>query len=95
MDDPGMVRVAQALSGVGFDVVRFNFPYREQDSARPDPMPVLKESIASVVARVRAERNPRRLIIGGRFWGLLLRPVLRGALYVALTRALDQATTTN
>src|SRR5262245_66382383 len=69
MADRGMTRVAQALMGVGLEVVRFNFPYQEKGSARPDPMPVLKDSIASVVARVRAEMKPRRLIIGGRSMG--------------------------
>lgn len=69
MADRGMVRVAQALAGAGFEVVRFNFPYREKGSKRPDPMPVLKESIASVVARVRDELKPRRLVLGGRSMG--------------------------
>jgi len=69
MDDRGMLRLAQALGARGFEVVRFNFPYREKGSGRPDPMPVLKASIESVVARVREERKPLRLIIGGRSMG--------------------------
>jgi len=68
-DDRGMTRAAQALEAAGFSVVRFNFPYREKGSGRPDPMPVLKASIAEVVARVREERAPRRLFIGGRSMG--------------------------
>ena len=68
-DDRGMTRAAQALEAAGFSVVRFNFPYREKGSGRPDPMPVLKASIAEVVARVREERAPRRLVIGGRSMG--------------------------
>jgi predicted alpha/beta-hydrolase family hydrolase len=48
------------LSGIGLEVVRFNFPYRERGSKRPDPMPVLKASIA--------ERG-RNAIIGGRSMG--------------------------
>ena len=63
-----MIAVAQALAGAGFDVVRFNFPYRE-GSKRPDPMPILKDCIAQVVAEVRKQVNPRRLIIGGRSMG--------------------------
>ena len=39
---------AAALPERGLTVVRFNFPYREQRSGRPDSMPVLTESIASV-----------------------------------------------
>lgn len=69
MDDRGMLRLAQVLGARGFGVVRFNFPYREKRSGRPDSMPVLKASIESVVARVRKERSPRRLIIGGRSMG--------------------------
>ena len=68
-DDRGMTRAAQALEAAGFSVVRFNFPYREKGSGRPDPMPVLKASIAEVVARVREELAPRRLVIGGRSMG--------------------------
>jgi len=64
-----MVRAARALEAAGFIVVRFNFPYREKGSGRPDPMPVLKKSIAGVVARVRTERKPARLVIGGRSMG--------------------------
>ena len=61
-----MVQLAQALRGAGFDVVRFNFPYRERGSKLPDPMPVLKERIASVVKELG---EPQRLIIGGRSMG--------------------------
>ena len=64
-----MIAVARALGGAGFDVVRFNFPYREKGSKRPDPMPILKDCIAQVVAEVRKQVNPRRLIIGGRSMG--------------------------
>jgi uncharacterized protein len=68
-DDRGMTRAAQALEAAGFSVVRFNFPYRERGSGRPDPMPVLKTSIADAVARARKELAPRRLVIGGRSMG--------------------------
>jgi len=68
-DDRGMTRVAQALEAAGFSVLRFNFPYREKGSGRPDPMPVLKASIADIVARTRQELAPRRLVIGGRSMG--------------------------
>jgi pimeloyl-ACP methyl ester carboxylesterase len=68
-DDAGMVRAARSLEAVGFTVVRFNFPYREKGSGRPDPMPVLKASVAEAVARARKELAPRRLVIGGRSMG--------------------------
>jgi predicted alpha/beta-hydrolase family hydrolase len=66
MADRSMTAVAAALEGVGFNVVRFNFPYREKGSKRPDPMPVLKECIASVAAKVRGKG---KLVIGGRSMG--------------------------
>lgn len=61
-----MVGAAQALERAGFEVVRFNFPYRERGAKLPDPMPVLKECIASTAERVR---DHRKLIIGGRSMG--------------------------
>ena len=69
MADRGMTRAAQALRGAGFGVVRFNFPYREKGSRRPDPMPQLKACIADVVSKVRQQVNPAKLIIGGRSMG--------------------------
>jgi len=64
-----MLALARTLDAAGLDVVRFNFPYREKRSGRPDPMPVLEATIADMVARVRAERRPARLVIGGRSMG--------------------------
>jgi predicted alpha/beta-hydrolase family hydrolase len=69
MADRGMTGLAQALGGAGFEVVRFNFPYRERGAKLPDPMPVLKECIARVVDEARKQLHPRRLIIGGRSMG--------------------------
>ena len=61
-----MVALAQALGGAGFDVVRFNFPYRERGSKLPDPMHVLKDTIAATAAGVG---SGKKLIIGGRSMG--------------------------
>src|SRR2546428_2972103 len=68
-DDRGMVRLAAVLRPRGFDLVRFNFLYRENGSGRPDAMPRLKRCLGAVVARTRKELGPRRLIIGGRSLG--------------------------
>lgn len=64
-DDRSMLKLAAALEPRGFDVVRFNFPYRESGSMRPDPMPVLKDAILKAAAPFR----DRRLLIGGRSMG--------------------------
>ena len=69
MDDRGMTALASVLRAQGFDLVRFNFPYRERGGGRPDPMPQLKRCIEAVAARARAELAPARLILGGRSMG--------------------------
>lgn len=65
----GMERLAATLLARGFELVRFNFLYREKGAKRPDPMPLLGQCIEAVAARTRAERNPARLILGGRSMG--------------------------
>jgi predicted alpha/beta-hydrolase family hydrolase len=69
MADRGMVSTAETLRRRGMDVVRFNFLYKEKRIGRPDPMPLLEKTVAAVVARVRSELEPRRLVIGGRSMG--------------------------
>jgi uncharacterized protein len=69
MADRGMTAVAQALRGAGFDVVRFNFLYREKGSRRPDSMPQLKACIAEIVSKIREQVTPAKLVIGGRSMG--------------------------
>src|SRR5688572_2651609 len=65
-DDGAMRRLANALAPNGFEVLRFNFPYVEQGSRRPDAMPVLKAAIEKEAEQVR---DGRRLLIGGRSMG--------------------------
>jgi predicted alpha/beta-hydrolase family hydrolase len=69
MADRGMTSLAQVLEAVGFEVLRFNFPYREKGSKRPDPMPVLKTCVAEVAEKARKELSGRKLILGGRSMG--------------------------
>jgi len=69
MADRGMVATAAALRARGMDVVRFNFPYKERKSGRPDPMPRLMETVSAVAARIREELRPELLVIGGRSMG--------------------------
>jgi len=69
MDDSGMAKLAEVFRSRGFDILRFNFLYRERRSNRPDPMPLLKKCMGAVVARARKELNPRVVLIGGRSMG--------------------------
>ena len=69
MRDRSMEKLAAALRARGTGVVRFNFPYREQGSARPDPMPRLKACMSAVTEHTRRTLAPRTLVIGGRSMG--------------------------
>jgi predicted alpha/beta-hydrolase family hydrolase len=69
MSGRGMLAAAATMRAHGLDVVRFNFLYKETGSGRPDPMPLLQKCFAAIVDRVRVERQPSRLIIGGRSMG--------------------------
>jgi hypothetical protein len=66
-DDKSMLRLARALEPRGFEVVRFNFPYREQGSRRTDSMDVLKASIEKEANKVKSKA--KHLILGGRSMG--------------------------
>ena len=59
-DDRGMQRVARVLAPY-LEVRRFNFPYSEAGSKRPDPMPVLKAAFEKQITE--------RSFIGGRSMG--------------------------
>src|SRR5690349_20362990 len=61
-DDSAMLALDRTLTGIGLEVVRFNFPYREKGRKIPDPMPVLKAAIAE-------RASGRKAIIGGRSMG--------------------------
>lgn len=69
MTDRGMEALTSQLRARGITVVRFNFPYRERGGKRPDPMPVLQDCIAAVVASARERMDAKRWIIGGRSMG--------------------------
>jgi predicted alpha/beta-hydrolase family hydrolase len=69
MSDKSILAVSDELRRRGLHVVRFNFPYREKHSNRPDSMPRLMASIAAVAAHVRREVSPRQLFLGGRSMG--------------------------
>ena len=70
-DHPSMRQLSGVLTRHGFDVVRFNFDYREKGSRVPDRMPKLQERFSNVVNRVRAELSlpGKKIIIGGRSMG--------------------------
>ena len=70
MDNPLLVAVAEGLAARGIAVLRFNFPYRERGSKRPDPTKTLVATYRAAADVLRAEAAPgARLVIGGRSMG--------------------------
>jgi predicted alpha/beta-hydrolase family hydrolase len=69
MTDRSLQALAPRLRACGLDLVRFNFPYRDEGSRRPDPMPVLQAAFADVTERARRDYRPRKLLLGGRSMG--------------------------
>lgn len=66
-----MVEFARALSGLGLDLVTFNFLYTEQKRRIPDRAPALESCYRSVIAAVRAHVGSaqRFLFVGGKSMG--------------------------
>ena len=69
MADRGVLASTAALRRCGLATVRFNFPYRQRQNKRPDPMPTLKASFAAVSDHAKRTLQPDRLILGGRSMG--------------------------
>lgn len=69
MDHRSMLQLSQVLRARGFDVVRFNFLYREKGSRAPDRMPKLEACMKAVIEKSRRHAGSGKLIIGGRSMG--------------------------
>jgi predicted alpha/beta-hydrolase family hydrolase len=68
MDHPHVVGVAEQLAARGVEVVRFNFPYKEEGRKAPDKQDRL-EACYRAVADAVAEGAPRPFIGGGSMGG--------------------------
>jgi predicted alpha/beta-hydrolase family hydrolase len=68
-DHRSMLQLSAVLRAQGFDVVRFNFLYREKGGRAPDRMPKLQACFAAVAEHARAVLEPTTLILGGRSMG--------------------------
>ena len=69
MDHRSMLELSRLLGSQGFDVVRFNFLYREKDARAPDRMPKLEACFRAVAEAARREAGAKKLVIGGRSMG--------------------------
>ncbi len=66
-----MVMIAKGLAARGFDVMTFNFVYKERGRSIPDPKARLESCYQAVIKTAQAKRKLKknRLIIGGKSMG--------------------------
>jgi predicted alpha/beta-hydrolase family hydrolase len=64
-----MVWLSGLVEQAGFSAARFDFAYRVSGKSIPDRMPVLMETYRAVIADIRKNVSPKRLIIGGHSMG--------------------------
>jgi uncharacterized protein len=69
MDHPFMSATARELSVLGIGTLRFQFPYMEQRSRRPDPPPVCHATVRAAVAEAARHAPGLPLLGGGRSFG--------------------------
>ena len=64
-----MERAASALADRGIATLRYQFPYMEQRTRRPDPPGILHATVRAAVARAREEAAGLPLLAGGKSLG--------------------------
>jgi predicted alpha/beta-hydrolase family hydrolase len=69
MEHPFMVAVAAALAGRGIATLRYQFPYMERRSKRPDPPQLAQAAVRAATAAARDVLPELPLIAGGKSFG--------------------------
>ena len=69
MRHPFMEAIAQRLAAHGIGTLRYQFPYTEQGSRRPDPEPLLLATVRAAVAAGREAAGASPLLAGGKSMG--------------------------
>lgn len=69
MDHPSMQAVATGLAARGIATLRYQFPYMERRSRRPDPPPVCHATVRAAVAQAARLAPDLPLFAGGRSFG--------------------------
>jgi hypothetical protein len=69
MEHPSMQAVAAGLGTRGIATLRYQFPYMEQGSRRPDPPPLCHATVRAAVAEAARLAPDLPLIAGGRSFG--------------------------
>lgn len=69
MEHPSMARMAEGLARRGVAVLRYQFPYMERKSRRPDPPKAAHAAVRAAVEFAAARWPGARLSAGGRSFG--------------------------
>jgi predicted alpha/beta-hydrolase family hydrolase len=69
MEHPSMRAVATGLQSLGLATLRYQFPYMESGSRRPDPPPLCHATVRAAVAAAARLAPGLPLIAGGRSFG--------------------------
>lgn len=69
MAHPFMSAAARELGALGIATLRFQFPYMEQRSRRPDPPPLCHATVRAAVAEAARRAPALPLLAGGRSFG--------------------------
>ncbi len=69
MDHPSMRAVAAGLADLGVAPLRYQCPYMERDSRRPDPPPLCHATVRAAVAAAARALPALPLVAGGRSFG--------------------------
>src|SRR6478752_9849068 len=69
MDHPFMENVARGLASRGIATLRYQFPYMERGSRRPDPPPLAQATVRAAVVTAKHLLPDTPLIAGGKSFG--------------------------
>lgn len=92
MHHPSMATIADGLADLGIATLRYQFPYMERGSKRPDPAPLCHATVRAAVAAATALVPDLPLLAGGRSFGgrmtsqaqaLTPLPAVRGLAFLA------------
>lgn len=69
MRHPFMTALAAALGARGVATFRYQFPYMEKRTGRPDPQPILLATVRAAIAAARSAADDLPLLAGGKSMG--------------------------